>query len=522
MLRPTPLRRALRAASDYDAIVIGAGHNGLVCAAYLARAGLRTLLVEARPSVGGVAASERFAGATVNICNCDHVTFRTTPVADELDLARFGLRYLDIEPAQVGMSWTGGPAWRQWHDVERTLDDLAATHPAEVEGYRRYLRAAKPVVELIVAAAVEPPTLTRLTRTAVRTRLAGVANVFRWSRRSAAAVMRSFFASDALLGPGLVSGPFVWGMSPERPGTGLGALPYAMRHVSQVGRPVGGSGRLTDALAAAFTQHGGLLRTSSPVARIVCGTDGVAAVTLTDGTELTAPVVVSACDARRTLVEWLRDPPPDAAGLIARWRDATQLEGYESKIDAVVTAPPRLRDGGDHLASTLTVAPPLPDLDRAAAMLPSGAVLPRPALLVNVPSLADPTLAPQGCHVLSIEVLLTPYRLPGGWPGSSEPRRWLDVFAELCEPGFLDTIVDWRAVTPDVYEREFNLPAGHAASFGGGPLAALRHPDPELTKYETAVRGLFLTGAATFPGAGVWGASGRNCAHVVLQRMSVA
>jgi beta-carotene ketolase (CrtO type) len=155
-------------------------------------------------------------------------------------------------------------------------------------------------------------------------------------------------------------------------------------------------------------------------------------------------------------------------------------------------------------------------------MMTSGEILQRPALLVNVPSLADPTLAAEGQHVLSIEVLLTPYRRPGGWAGSDEPRRWLEVFAELCEPGFLDTIVDWRAVTPDVYERDFNLPAGHAASFGGGPLAALRHPHPELTHYETAVPGLFLTGAATFPGAGIWGASGRNCAHVVLQRTSLA
>ena len=97
--------------ADYDAIVIGAGHNGLVSAAYLARAGLRTLLVEARSSVGGTASSEAFAGGTVNICNCDHLTFRTTPVIDELDLADHGLRYIDIEPAQRNMAWDDGTAW---------------------------------------------------------------------------------------------------------------------------------------------------------------------------------------------------------------------------------------------------------------------------------------------------------------------------------------------------------------------------------------------------------------------------
>jgi beta-carotene ketolase (CrtO type) len=511
--------RALRRSQlDYDAIVVGAGHNGLVCAAYLARGGLRTLLLEARASVGGVAGSERFAGATVNVCNCDHVTFRTTPIADELDLAHFGLRYLEIDPAQVAAAWSGGPAWTQWHDVERTVDGLGATYPGELDGYRRYLRAATPAAELIVAAAIEPPTLSSLTRVALRRRLAGVGGVLRWSRRSAASVMRSFFTRDALLGPALVSGPFVWGVSPERPGTGLGALPYAMRHVARVGRPVGGSGRLTDALAAAFTHHGGVLRTSSPVAGIVCRDDAVVGVALTDGTEITAPVIVSACDARRTFVQLLRDPPAAADQLLTRWKRSPWPQGYESKIDAVVTEPPRLLDGGEPRGATLTIAPSIVDMERAVALMSTGQVLEHPALLVNVPSLADPTIAPEGRHVLSIEVLLTPYNIPGGWTGSAEPARWLEVLAERCEPGFLDTVVDWRAVTPEDYERRFHLPTGHAASFAGGPLAALRHPEPELTRYETVIPGLYLTGAATFPGAGIWGASGRNCAAVVLQQ----
>ena len=125
-------------------------------------------------------------------------------------------------------------------------------------------------------------------------------------------------------------------------------------------------------------------------------------------------------------------------------------------------------------------------------------------------------MAPEGVHVLSLEALYTPYGLAGGWPGSTEPRRWLQALADLCEPGLMDSIIDWRAVTPDRYETDFHLPAGHATSFAGGPLAAFRNTNPELTGYETAVDGLYLTGAATFPGAGVWGASGRNCATVVL------
>jgi beta-carotene ketolase (CrtO type) len=508
---------ALRPGTDEDVIIIGAGHNGLVTAAYLARAGLRTLVLEARSIVGGTAASEAFAGARVNVCNCDHTTFRTTPVIDDLDLTARGLRYIDMEPSGTSGAWTGGPTWEHHHDVGRTLDELAATHPDEVAGYRRYVRVARPAVELILRAASEPPSVGALTRLAIRRRLAGVPTVLRWSRRSAADVIRSFFRDDAVVGPALVTGPMVWGMSPELPGTGLGAISYAMRHVGRVGRPVGGSGALTDALAAAVVHLGGAVRCDAPVAAVRSDGGRVAGVTLADGTDLSASVVVSACDPQRTFVQWLRNPPAVAADMLARWRGASSEPGYESKIDAVLDRLPVLRDGRS-LSPTLTVAPTVAEMDRAAKLLSTGEVIERPALLANVPTIADPTMAPPGRHVFSLEVLLTPYARPGGWPGSPEPRRWLELFATRCEPGFLESIVDWRAMTPDVYEREFHLPDGHAASFAGGPLTALRSSQPELTRYETAVPGLFLTGAATFPGAGVWGASGRNCATVVLGR----
>jgi phytoene dehydrogenase-like protein len=118
--------------------------------------------------------------------------------------------------------------------------------------------------------------------------------------------------------------------------------------------------------------------------------------------------------------------------------------------------------------------------------------------------------------VLSLEVLWTPYALRGGWARSPEPWRWLEQLATSCEPGLLDSVRDWRAMTPPDYEREFSMTRGYAPSFPGGVVAALTARQPELSRYRTPVRGLYLTGAGTFPGAGVWGASGRNTASVVL------
>lgn len=510
---------------SFDAVVIGAGHNGLICAAYLARSGVRTALVEARSTVGGTAASELFGGATVNICNCDHATIRSTPIMDELGLADHGLTYIDIDPAQMNMSWQGGPAWSIHHDIDQTLEAIAATYPGEVAGYRRYLREALPAARLVLAAAAEPPTPGGLARRLAGARGRGAATLLRWSRRSAGDVIREFFTAEALRGPAMVEGPMVWGVGPQTPGTGLAALVYAMRHAVPLGRPVGGSGQLTEAIRHSFEAAGGTLLVSSPVTAITCEGAAVRGVLLDDGTELQARTVVSACNPHDTFLRWLSNPPPSATKMIDRWRATPQHEGFESKIDGVLTTPPRLHAFGERypsevaLIGTTVIAPTIADIEHGHRLQSEGRILDRPAMLLNVPTIADPTMAPPGMHVLSLEAIYTPYSFPGGWATLDEPRRWLEQLATISEPGWLETLGDWRAMTPDRYEREFFLPAGHATSFAGGPLAALHSRQPELTRYSTPVRGLYLTGAATFPGAGVWGASGRNAAQVILERL---
>jgi phytoene dehydrogenase-like protein len=514
---------------DHDAIVIGAGHNGLICAAYLARAGLDTLLLEARDTVGGCASTVDALGARVNICNCDHTLIRTTPVIDELDLASFGLSYLEVDPGQLNLLHDGRPAWPLFHDPERTVEALAATYPDAVDGYRRYVRTARPVAELVVELANEPPTPRRVAARVVERSGRGLQTLLAWRRRTVAEVLRGFFDDDALVAPAIAVGPAVWGLSPHSPRTGLGALTYAMKHVAAVGRPVGGSGGVPDAVRDSFVAAGGTLRTGARVTEILCDAERVRGVRVGDGEAVVeAPLVVSACDPHHTFVGWLHDPPPVAHGVVERWRSKPQHEGYESKLDLVIrTLPsyPQLdpalprRLGFEPLDATAVIAPGVEELAAAHAAMHEGRVAERPILFANLPSVLDATLRPTdppGSHVLSLEVLYTPYRLRGGWPDSTEPQRWLDVYAQRVESGFLDGVVRQRLMCPETYEREFNLVKGYAPSFAGGPLAALRGRDRELTRYETPIRGLYLTGAATFPGAGIWGASGRNAARVIL------
>jgi beta-carotene ketolase (CrtO type) len=513
-----------RSTTDFDAVVIGAGHNGLITAAYLARHGLSTLLIEARSEVGGTAASETFAGSTVNICNCDHLTIRTTPVAEELNLASHGLNYINIEPPQINLDWNTGRPWEIWHDVEQTIESLGQSHPDSVDGYRKFARTAIPVAKLILDAASQPPTRGSLISSVIRKGGRGVATMLKMSRMSAADVMRQFFDNEAIIGPAMVEGPVVWGLSPETPGTGLGAIAFALRHVASVGRPEGGSGALPESIKQSFLQSGGLLRTNTRVTGILCDGNNVSAVQTSDGATVTARIVVSACDPHKTFVSWLKNPPAKAASLVERWRSSTAGEGYESKIDAITSAPPTLAGISSRhstpFASTMVVSPSLAELHRGAQLMREGRTMPRMALLANVPSVADPSVSPTGQHVLSLEALYTPYSFIDGWQSHEEPERWLKQFATLAQPGFMESIIDWRVLTPADYETSFHLPKGHATSFAGGPLAAFIGSTPELTRYHTPIKGLYLTGAATFPGAGVWGASGRNAALTIIKEMT--
>ena len=255
-----------------------------------------------------------------------------------------------------------------------------------------------------------------------------------------------------------------------------------MRHVGRVGRPVGGSGALTDGARSPRSSALGGQRAHRRRGRRRSAATAAAssASRWPTAPRSTAPIVVSACDPRRTFVEWLRHPAGRRGGddrPVAAPRRTPRATSRRSTPSS--TAEPVLRDATHRLSSTLTDrADGRRDGPRRRRCCRPAAVLERPALLVNVPSIADPTMAPRRPPRVQPRGAAHAVPPPGGWAGSPEPQRWLELFAARCEPGFLDSIVDWRAMTPDVYEREFHLPAGHAASFAGGPLAALRSRRP--------------------------------------------
>ncbi len=515
---------------DAEVLVVGGGHNGMIAAAYLARAGVDVLVLEARSSVGGCASTVEDLGARFNICHCTHTLVRALPLEEELDLADHGLNYLSSDADSVFAFHDDRDPWVLFHDVERTLCGLAATHSASVDSYRRYLDDALPVARLLIDVLRTPPTAPRLALTAARRRLEGVGRLLSWSRLSAAELLARWFDDWRMTMPAVSIGPTVWGVPPETHGTGLAALTYAIRHLVRTGRPAGGSGALVDAIRSSFEAAGGMVRCDARVATLVVDSDRVDGVRLVDGTRLRAPVVVAACDPAAVLTEWLEGEPPESLRLLAdRYRAQQRPQGYESKVDAVMEGVPVPRAADalrsalsdfDPVGHTTVVSPDPSDLAEAHLRWADGRVADRPTLLVDVPSMVDPSMVPApGRHILSLEVLFTPYGLPGGWSASSEPERWLGIWADRMEPGALQLLLDWRVMTPDRYQQEFFLDKGYSPTWSGSPLRAFVGQPPETTRYRTPLSGLYLTGAGTYPGAGIVGASGRNAARVVLDEL---
>ena len=519
---------------DAGVVVVGAGHNGLICAAYLARAGVDTVLLEARDDVGGCAATVSDLGARFNICNCDHSLVRAMPFMEDLDLAAHGLRYLEADPSYVYLGFDSAPPWLFFTDSHATIESIARHRPAQARAYERYLQQARPVAEMLLELTSAQASTPKMLQAMLARRGKGAARLARWSRASALDVLRSFFDDDALVMPAMSTGPTVWGVPPDAKGTGLAASLYALRHLVKTGRPVGGSGALTDAVASSFAAAGGRLRCGTAATGFIWDEkgDAVRGIRLADGAEITADAVVVASDSRPVALDWMGAVRGRSARrFVTRARRETPPEGYESKIDAVVTRTPLytalekaglhdLFEGRDPNESTFVVSPSVAELAEAHRLRALGQVAPQPTFISNVPSVLDPAMCSgDGHHVLSLEVLFTPYSLQGGWQDSTEPARWLNVWSSLLQPGYLDAVDRHRSMTPDRYEREFYMQRGYSPAYAASPVATMMGRRRELSRHRGPVRRLFLSGAGTFPGAGIWGAAGRNTAHAVMESL---
>jgi phytoene dehydrogenase-like protein len=520
----------------YDAVVVGAGHNGLVAAAYLAKAGRSVLVVEAAEQVGGMAATDEFHPGYRSSA-CAHILHLLHPqVIADLGLARHGLSYAVPDLATVALLdgrdrlVLGTPA-----ETAASLGRFSKADAERLPAFRDKL--ARLAGALRPALLRTPPrlkfsdwsNLLELARLGLSARLLGrkdMRELLRIVGMNAADLMNDEFETDALKGIYGLDSVLGAHMGPRSPNTVYALLYRAAGEAAGRGgalaQPKGGMGAVSAAMAVAARGFGARVLTGSPVARITVKDDRVTGVALADGREVAAGVVLSNADAKRTYFDLLGVEHLDT-NFVRRLRNV-RAKGTTAKLDLALDGLPDLGvEGGLERHARFIVAPSLAYLERAFDCVKYDAPSEAPGLEITIPTLADPSLAPGGHHVMSVLVQYAP-RSPreGGWATQRAPfiDRVVGLLADRM-PGLKDRIVAQRLLTPADIEARFGATGGH---WHHGEIALdqvwMLRPMPGLQQYRGPVAGLLLCGAAAHPGGGVTGAAGANAAREALKDLA--
>ncbi|HYS81321.1 MAG TPA: NAD(P)/FAD-dependent oxidoreductase [Anaeromyxobacteraceae bacterium] len=521
---------------SFDVAVVGAGHNGLVTAAYLARAGLSVVVLEAQDRVGGACVSEEtWEGFRVSTAAYVVSLFRREIVRD-LDLARHGYHVLRRDPSSFtplpdGRSLLLGP------DAAMNRREVAKFSARDAERLPEYeamldhiARAIEPtLLETPPALSTRPRDLWRLARMGWRFLRLGpdaphAAEILTGAARP---ILDRWFESDALKATLATDAIIGAAASPSTPGTGYVLFHHVMGEVDGArgvwGYVQGGIGKLPEALAKAARAHGAEIRTSARVTRVRIGPHGADGVVLADGTEISAHRVASSADATVTLLG-LVGTERLAPEIVSAVRSIDYASG-SMKINLALSALPEFTalpgaPGPQH-RGTIHVAPSLEYLESAFDDARRGEPSAEPILECTIPSAVDPSVAPPGRHLMQIFVQYAPYQLRSGSWDELLKERFADRCLEVLEryaPGVTRSVIARQVLSPLDIERRFGLTGGNIFQGAMTPsqLFFLR-PFAGYADYRTPVPRLYLCGAATHPGGGIMGACGYNAAREILR-----
>ena len=517
-----------------DCIIIGAGHNGLVAAAYLARAGRRVLVLERRPLVGGAAVTEEiFPGFKFSVFSYVVSLLRPEIIRD-LDLPRHGLQILPLESTIVPLD--NGDHLGLWSDPDQSRRELARHSPKDAEAAPLFGRlmqhmamAVKPILGMVPPdpASLAPSDLRGLLRFGRHFRSLGSERfhaLYKLMTMASADYLDEWFELDPLKATKSASGIIGTFLGPRSPGSAYVMLHHYMGEIDGAfrawGFQKGGTGAISDAIAAAARAAGAEIRTGAAVVRVLARQGRATGVVLESGEEITAKVVVSGLDPRRTFLDLLEPGqlPGEVEAAVRRFK----FRGSSGKVNLALSELPKfscLPEPGPHLRGAFSISPSLEYLERAYDDAKYGEFSRHPYMDVVIPSMIDPGMAPPGKHVLSVFVQYAPYRLNGGW---SDARR--EAFGDAVvdtltryAPNLRSAIIGRQVITPADIERITGLSEGNIFQ---GELALSQlfflRPLPAWSKYRTPIRGYWQCGAGTHPGGGIMGASGRLAAMEIL------
>jgi phytoene dehydrogenase-like protein len=519
----------------YDVIVIGGGHNGLVNAAYLAKAGKKVVVLERRHVLGGAAVTEEIIPGFL-FSECSYVVSLLRPeIIRELDLPRHGLEILPLDGTFSPMP-SGDYLWRM-NDHAKSIRDIRRHSRLDAEAYDEFSKMMTPMCRFVKPMlSMVPPDPTTLNPKDLKQlhfllqRFRELSSDERYTlvqlmTMSSADFLDQWFETDVLKATMSASGIIGTFLGIRSPGTAYVLLHHYMGEIDGAfrswGFSRGGTGAISNAIADAAREAGVEIRTKAPVGKILTKNGRACGVALQSGEELSANVVSSSVDPHLTFEKFLEpsELPADFLEGVRRYK----FRGSSGKVNLALDALPNFKclpGPGAHLRGAISISPSMEYMERAYDDAKYGRYSRRPYIDMVIPSVTDPSVAPPGKHVLSCFVQYAPYKLAEGtWDNQKEAfgDNVINTIAEYA-PNIKDIIIGRQVLTPLDLEREFGLTQGNIfqGELSLEQLFFLR-PVAGWAYYRTPIRNLYMCGSATHPGGGIMGANGRIASQVILK-----
>jgi beta-carotene ketolase (CrtO type) len=534
----------------YDAIIIGTGHNGLVCAAYLLKAGYSVLLLEKRSVIGGAATTEEALpkeapGFKFNLCAIDHEFIFLSPILQELELARYGLEYLQCDP-HTFCPHPDGKYFLAHKSLDRTCELISRYSTHDAQKYREFISYWTQLLNAVAPMFNAPPhKLLEIAKNYKRQNLEDVLKIAGSTQKtldfirnlvtSPEDLLNEYFETEIVKAP-LARLAAEIGAPPSQKGITSGLMMLAMRHHPGMARPRGGTGSLTQALGKLVASHGGKIVTEATVKRVIVDDGRAVAVEVSGGKVYCAKSgIISNLDARRLFLDLIEPTAVDDADSQLRQRvDRRIVNNNETilRIDCALSEVPNFTvptDSNEHLIGTILIADSVRHVEEAHALTLLGQIPDsNPSLYLDIPSVLDPSLAPQDKHTLWIE-FFAPYQIAGAAGTGLNGTGWTDELKNRVADRVIDKLADYAPnLKQSIIARRVESPAELGQRLGAykgnyyhldmtlDQMIFLR-PLPEIANYKTPIKGLYLTGAGTHPGGSISGMPGRNCARVFIQ-----
>ena len=534
--------------STYDVVIIGAGHNGLVCAAYLLKAGYKVLLLEKRPVLGGAATTEaiipELPDFKFNRCAIDHEFIHLAPVVEELELTKYGLEYLYCDPV-VFCPHPDGTYFLAHQSVEKTCAGIAQYSDRDARKYaefvdlwQRTINAMTPMFNAPPKSIIDIAGNYDFKKIKDFLSVVGSANkaldFVRTMLSSAEDILHEYFDTETVKAP-LARLAAEMGVPPSQKNLAIGAMMMAMRHHPGMARPKGGTGALTAALVRLVQSLGGEILTEQSVKQILIDNGRAVGVRVASGKEYRAQHgVISNIDARRVFLQLVDERDIDAADEHLRERlDRRIVNNNETilKIDLAMSEPLKFihhNHKDEYLIGSVLIADSVKHVeiahtDPAIGRIPDA----DPSIYLVQPTMLDPSMAPDSCHTVWIE-FFAPYQIENAEGTGLNGTGWTEELKNKVADRVIDKLADYAPnVKTATIARAVESPAELGERLGAYKgnyyhidmtleQMVFFRPLPEIANYKTPIKNLYLTGAGTHPGGSISGMPGRNCARVFL------